>query len=491
MSALNEPDRLIAPCVTACPAEIDIPRYIGLVERGKFSEAEAVVRESIPLPTACGLICYRPCEPWCRRGIMEAPIAINAIKRAAGDFDLSQVWRNRWAGTVAADSGKRVAVVGSGPAGLTATYYLAKCKGHRVTLIEGMPELGGQLRYGLPEYKVPRDKLRQDIEIICETRVDLRNDAWLRDVDVVAAEFDAVLLAIGQTSSRDLSMEGEGLAGVWRANEFLREVNMDRAMEIGSRVVIFGGNNIAVDSARCALRLGAKDVEVIIPGTKANAGAYDFEFEAAEEEGVVFSEMSSPVRVRPVGSGLEIDMVRLGFNEIDAWGRGDVSPLPKSGYRINADIVMLSTGQQTDMPNGLGLKKTPAGSIQTDSALTVGRAGVFAAGDAVTGPDSIVEAMAQGKKAATGIDLFLGGDGDLSERLAPDSGGEMIIPEHLAEQGKPMVAMPKVSAGRRVKGFEVVEKGYSQDQAVAEARRCIRCDLWRLGAPGVWNSQQS
>ena len=211
--------RLIAPCVTACPAAIDIPRYIGYTGMGRFAEADAVVRESIPLPTVCGLICYRPCEPWCRRGIMEEPVAINAIKRAAGEHDASRIWRQRWAESIGPPTGKRVAVVGSGPTGLTATYYLAKRKGHGVTLLEAMPELGGQLRTGLPEYKVPREQLRQDIDLVTETRVEVRTSALVESLDPLMSEFDAVFLAIGQMRARALGVPGEQNEGIMQADE--------------------------------------------------------------------------------------------------------------------------------------------------------------------------------------------------------------------------------------------------------------------------------
>ena len=192
-------NRLIAPCVTACPAQVDVPRYIGYAERGQFAEADAVVRESIPLPAVCGLICYRPCEPWCRRGIMESPVAINAIKRAAAEHGASDLWQRRCPQAVGAPTGKRVAIVGSGPTGLTAAYYLAKRKGHSVTIFEAMPELGGQLRIGLPEYKVPRDQLQREIEIITQTRVEVKTGVWVDSLEGLTREFDATLLAIGHT----------------------------------------------------------------------------------------------------------------------------------------------------------------------------------------------------------------------------------------------------------------------------------------------------
>ena len=466
-----DPDkRLIAPCVVACPAEIDVPRYIGYVERGQFAEAQAVVREAIPLPVVCGLICYRPCEPWCRRGIMEAPVAINAIKRAATEHGARD---ERWEAPIAAATGKRVAVVGGGPAGLTAAYYLARRRGHDVTLFEGMPELGGQLRIGLPEYKAPRDLLEREIALVTEVRVDVRADTRIDSLDELVAGFDAVLLAVGQMRPRPLGVPGEELPGVQTAASFLRELNLGRQVEVGSRVVVLGGDNVAVDSARCAVRLGARDVRVVVPYPLADAPAYDFEIAAAREEGVEFVENRGVRRIAKAGGSLILE------------------PVPESGVALDADTVLVSAGRVPELPVDWGLPVSSRDVIDVArSSLMTPRRGVFAAGDVVTGPDSIVEAMAQGKSAARGIDRFLGGDGDIGETFAPPPGEEMAMPSHLAEQGKPVVPMPLASKRSRQQSFAIVEQGYGVAEARAEARRCIRCDLWRDRVPEVWSEQQ-
>ncbi|MBM4404762.1 MAG: FAD-dependent oxidoreductase [Chloroflexi bacterium] len=444
--------RLVAPCVIACPAEIDVPRYIGYVEEGRFAEAEAVVRESIPLPVACGLICYRPCEPWCRRGIMEQPVAINAIKRAAYEHgkELGDQ-EDRNVGKIAKATGKRVAIIGGGPAGLTAAYYLARRRGHSVTLYEAMPELGGQLRYGLPEYKAPRDALRKEIEGITAVRVEVRLGTRVRDVEALLQQYDAALIAVGQTVAKAIP----GLEKARAASEFLREVNAGRAPRVGDRVVVIGGNNVAVDAARCAVRLGGKDVRIVFEGERVAAQAYDFEIAAAEEEGVRF---------------IEKTLLK------------DAPP---------AELVLVAAGEETGIPQQWGVTTTSRGGIGVDKETQMtARRGLFAAGDAVTGPDSIVEAMAQGKKAAIAIDKFLGGDGDISESFALAPGSEMTMPAHLAEQGKPVVAMPLVDLRARKRSFALVEQGYTKEEAIAEARRCVRCDLWRAKVPEVWSKRE-
>ncbi len=483
--------RLPAPCVGACPAQIDIPRYIGYVERGQFDEARAVVRESIALPMLCGLICYRPCEPWCRRGIMEQPVAINALKRAAAEH----ASREERDAPAAPPTGKRVAVVGSGPAGLTAAYYLARRRGHSVTLFEAAPEPGGALRTGLPEYKVPRDRLQREVQRLLKTRVRVRLKTPVRSLDELLASHDAVLLAIGQGQPVRLGVEGESLAGVQPAAAFLRDRNLGKALAVPLNVVVVGADNIALDSARCALRLGAREVRVLCPGPAEDVPAHPSELSAALEEGVVLEPMLRPSRIErhgaPVEHGaLRVILERLQVTAKDERGRSQLAPAGPGGV-LEAGLVLVSVGQRPAVPPAWGLEMDARGLLNADAeTLRTSRERVYAAGEAVAGPDSIVGAMAQGKRAAQAIDRLLGGDGDLAERFAPEPGDEMEMPEHLAQQGKPAVPVPLAPLPGRTAGFALVELGYRKDQAVAEARRCIRCDLWRTGAPGVWAKQQ-
>ena len=482
--------RLIAPCVASCPAQVDVPRYIGYIAEGKFAQAHATVREAIPLPVVCGLICYRPCEPWCRRGIMEEPIAINALKRAAHDHDASHTWRRRWKGQIAQPTGKRVAIVGSGPAGLTAAYYLARRKGHRVTLFEAQPELGGQLRTGLPEYKVPRDQLRDEIELIVETRVEVRTGTKVSSLEDLVREYDAVLLAVGQVKPEASDLDVDGTEGAGWAASFLRDVNLGRPWPVGPRVAILGGDNIAFDSARCAVRLGAREVEVLVPGRRSMARAHDFEIAAAEEEGVQVRDMVQASSLRGAGGVVEILLRRLRVAHTDEVGREALETAPGRPETLTTDMVLVSLGQQVDAPASWDLKSTAKGLLKVDGQMLTTRKEVFAAGDAVTGPASIVDAMDQGKQAAIAIDSFLGGDGDITEVFAPRPGSEMRMPPDLAPKGDQAVAMPVASAVDRQGSFAIVEQGYGVEEAKTEARRCIRCDLWRIETPEVWSQQE-
>ncbi|MSQ25939.1 MAG: FAD-dependent oxidoreductase [Dehalococcoidia bacterium] len=491
-------NRLIAPCVAACPVGVDVPRYAGLIERGMFAEAHAVVREAMPLPLACAYVCYRPCEPWCRRGIMEQPVAINALKRSAVDHGDSTLWRTRLETLTTHPTGKRVAVVGGGPAGLTAAYYLGRRLGHAVTLFEAMPELGGQLRYGMPEYKAPRDRLREEIAQAVALRVDVRCGARVDDLAALAREHDALLLAIGQARGQPLAVPGARLSEVQQALDFLREVNLGARTSVGRRVVVLGGGNVAFDAARTAVRLGARDVQVLFDGPAGETPAYAFESGAAAEEGVRFAELVAPLRIERVGRALRITMQRLRVAATDEVDRAITAPAAEPPCALEADLVLVALGRGADVPSSWGVALSVQGTLEAQSSTPAPltstqmmvRPGLFGAGEAVSGPDSIAEAFAQGKRAAGAMDRYLGGDGEIGETLAPPPGAEMRMPSHLAHQGKAAVVMPLAAAASRRANFALVEGGYTKEQAQAEARRCVRCDLWRQKIPEVWRAQQ-
>lgn len=487
--ALENDKRLVAPCVVGCPAEVDVPRYMGYVAEGRFSDAHSTVREAIPLPMVCGLICYRPCEPWCRRGIMEEPIAINAIKRAAVEHREAQISGPQPERYVAPPTGKRIAVVGSGPSGLTATYYLASRRGHDVTLIEGLPKLGGMLVAGLPEYKVPRDLLQREIELVCATRVEARVGAWVESIEELVHEYDAVLLAVGYTKSQFLDVQST--VGVEHATDFLREVNLGQRLTAPDSLIVIGGNNVAMDAARSALRIGAKKVTVLMPSDRAGAEAQHHEVVDAELEGVVVEELTRPVSIsRRLDATFEVAVESSEGMITDQLSGGASDAVKKKRHSIIADGVLMSVGVVADVPSSWRVSVGNLGRIETSpDAQMTSRDGVFAAGDVVTGPGSIVDAMDQGKRAAVAIDQFLGGDGDISETFAPAPGSEMEMRADIAAQGKPVVPMPMAEASTRRATFEIVERGYTKDQAIDEARRCIRCDLWRMGTPEVWSKQ--
>ncbi|OGA18458.1 MAG: hypothetical protein A3G25_12535 [Betaproteobacteria bacterium RIFCSPLOWO2_12_FULL_63_13] len=481
-----------APCVEGCPAGIDIPRYIGYAALGKFGEAAAVVRERIPFPAVCGYVCYRPCEPECRRALWEAPVAINAIKRAAVEKDTG-VWKERWGEAVAAATGKRVAVVGSGPAGLTAAYYLGKRCGHEVTVFEAQPKPGGQLRIGIPPNRLPREALDEEIAMITAHRVDVKCNQRVDDLDELKrAGYDAVFLAVGTCIARDLEIAGEDLPGVWKAVQFLKEANLgveqNRRPTVGKRVAVIGAGNVAVDCARTALRLGAQDVRILYRRGRKEMPAYDFEMRAAEAEGVKVEFLTSPLRIERDGSALKLWLQRMQLGQADASGRAAVQPVPGSDYAIAADTIMAAIGQTPGVSDAWGLARGAEGTIAVaDGSLKTSREGVFAGGDVVLGPLNVIKAIAQGRSAAQEIDRYLGGSGDIAEILAPEAGEEMDYHPDIHPQGKGCVSMSELPPESRARGFELAERGYSDGEATEEARRCVRCDLWSAkAAPEIW-----
>ncbi|HXK29007.1 MAG: hypothetical protein A3G40_03245 [Deltaproteobacteria bacterium RIFCSPLOWO2_12_FULL_57_22] len=481
-----------APCTLGCPAGIDVPRYIGYVALERFGEAAAVVREKIPFPAICGYICYRPCEPVCRRALWEAPVAINAIKRAAAERD-TEVWRKNWRETIAPPTGRRVAIVGSGPAGLTAAYYLGKRCGHEVTVFEAQARPGGQLRIGIPPNRLPRDVLDQEIGVICENRVEIRCNHRVEDLDeLFRAGYEAVFLGVGTCIPRDLEIAGEDLAGVWKGVQFLKDANLGfehgHLPDVGRRVAIIGAGNVAVDCARTALRLGAEEVGILYRRSRREMPAYEFEMRAAEVEGVKVEFLTAPVRIEKEGSALKLWLQRMELGEVDRSGRAAPRPVVGSEYAIVVDTIMAAIGQIPGVSDAWALAKNKDGTIVVEKGtLRTSRHGVFAGGDVVLGPVNVIEAIAQGRRSAQEIDLYLGGSGEIGEVLAPDAGQEMEYHPDIHPHGKGCVSMMELSPGTRARGFELVERGYTEEEATEEALRCVRCDLWSVkGAPEVW-----
>jgi NADPH-dependent glutamate synthase beta subunit-like oxidoreductase len=390
-----ENNRQLAPCTLGCPAGIDVPRYIGYVALGKHAEATAVVRERIPFPAVCSYICYRPCEPVCRRALWEAPVAINAIKKAAAVHDTG-LWRKKWDETIAPPTGKRVAVVGSGPAGLTAAYYLGKRCGHEVTIFESQGYPGGQLRLGVPPNRLPRRLIDEEIAVICENRVEIQCNHQIGELDELFKQgYQAVFLAVGTCVPRDLGIPGENLPGVWKGVHFLQEANLgvehNHPPAIGRRVAIIGAGNVAVDCARTALRLGAKEVRILYRRTRKEMPSYDFEMRAAETEKAKVEFLVAPTRIEKEDGALKLFLTRQELGEPDASGRATPRPISGSDYVITVDAVMAAIGQVPGVSESWRLARNPDGTINVEEGtLKTSRRGVFAGGDVVLGPMNII-----------------------------------------------------------------------------------------------------
>ena len=461
------------PCVDACPAGIDIPRYVRFIAEGKFSEALAVVRERVPFPGVLGYVCYHPCERACRRGEINEPVSICRLKRFA--FDVGAHGRAPHV-RIKPDSGKRVAVVGSGPAGLTAAYYLRK-QGHAVTVFEALHRPGGMLRYGIPAFRLPREVLDHEIDEIEAVGVQIQTDVKVESLEELFAHgYEAIFLAIGAHRERVLGVSGEALAlsGV----EFLRRANAGEPVEIGRKLIVIGGGNVATDAARTALRLGAQEVTILYRRTRAEMPAYAEEIERALEEGVRLRELTVPVRFERAGDGLTLVCARTRLERAEGDARPRPVVIPDSEFSLEAGSVLVAIGQEPQVPAGFQLALGDGAVIRVDwETLRTDRAGVFAGGDAVSGPASIIEAIALGRRAAEAIDRFLGGSGDLEERLVEEE------PETRADKMSEFLERSRVGVAclaleERLLGLDrVVEQGYGEEQAQYEALRCLRCDL--------------
>ena len=464
--------RKLPACRDACPAGIDVPRYLRHLRKGEFSAALAVNREKIPFPAACGYACVHPCEAACARKQLDEPVAIRLLKRAAAEL-ADDSWKEGVAAAPA--TGKKVTVIGAGPCGLTAAYYLAR-RGHQVTVLEALPEPGGMLRYGIPEYRLPREVLAREVAEIVAAGVKIETSTRVEaPASLLGAGCDAVLVALGTWRGARLGIPGEESEKVLDGLFFLRQVNTGKPVRLGKNVIVVGGGNTAIDAARTAVRIGAKQVTILYRRTRNEMPASDEEIEGALDEGVQTEFLAAPVRIAEKGGGLELTCQRMQLGKKDASGRPRVSPLPDSEFTLRCDTVLVAVGQTPELGDAFALATAPGGFVQSDrQTLATSHAGIFAAGDVATGPTSIIEAIAQGRRAAGAIDRFLGGDGVIDESLAPAAIAEREEP---AARGVARPYVERAPLGDRLGSFATVELGYAAGAAVKEARRCLGCDL--------------
>jgi len=470
-----------SPCANACPARVDVPSYVSLVSEGRYAQALEIHRERNPFPLVCGRICPAFCERSCRRGELDQPVAIRQIKRFMADQEMKEPWTPP---LLEPKKGEKVAIIGSGPAGLTAALRLSQW-GYKVTVYEALPVAGGMMAVGIPEYRLPRETLKVEIDAIKRAGVEIVLNSKLgRDFtldDLLDHEgYQAVVLAIGAHLSRSLRIAGEELDGAWGGVEFLQNVALGKPPDLaGKRVAVIGGGNTAIDAARTAIRLGASEVNLVYRRTRRDMPAQDLEIQEAQEEGLRMHFLVNPTRIVGNGKveGLELIVQELG--EFDNSARRRPHPIEGSEFVLPVDVVIAAIGQSTGIAclQGCGVESERSSAIKVDRQLATTREGVFAAGDAVLGPATVIEAVAQGNAVAQAVDSYLRGG-------EPESKDEWLAYHEMpltwnvddyAEATRP--EMPVQAPNVRRHNWQQVELGFSEATCLQECRRCLRCDL--------------
>ena len=467
-----------SPCRRACPAGVDVPRYLRFISDGKFDEALAVVREKLPFPSVCGRVCFAPCESKCRLSEIDSPMLVRALKRFVAEQDTG-LWQQ--ASKVAEPTDKRVAIVGSGPAGLTAAYYLAK-RGHAVTVFEAQSKAGGMMRFGIPEYRLPWDVLDAEIEVIQGVGVDIKTDTKVESLDELFQQgYAALFIAIGAYKSMKIGAEGEEGPGVIDCLSLLKEVNQGKKVSLGDKVTVIGGGNSAVDAARVALRLGAKEVTIVYRRTRDEMPAIRHEVEEALHEGVRMQLLTAPTKITRINGTMRLECIQMSLDGLGAGGRLRPEAIPGSEFTMDVDTVLSGIGQIPDIPAAFALSVAEGDTLRVDpDTLATSRKGVFAGGDAVSGPASVIEAIAAGRRAAISIDKYLGGTGVIDETLVPPEEEIAPFPDPPFGTWAPVgirAVVPTLPVTERIRGFAEVELSLTEEIATQQAKRCLRCDL--------------
>jgi NADH-quinone oxidoreductase subunit F len=470
---------LLSPCENACPAKINVPGYAALIAAGRFTDASNLIRRENPFPASLGRICTRPCEDKCRRGSTDEAVAICDLKRFAADYALAH--ENSAAQDIAVPkNGKKVAIVGAGVSGLTCGYYLARI-GYDIDVFEAEKIAGGVLAFGIPEYRLPMDVFQQEIKLIEQAGVKIHLNATVgKEVEFKALKenYDAVYLANGAQSPFRIGVDGDDLPGVIHGLTFLKQYNLGEEVKVGDTVAVIGGGNTAIDSARTALRCGAKKVIILYRRTRDNMPAHELEIHDAVEEGIEIMELVAPLRFIAGKSGNvgQVECQRMKLGVFDDSGRRRSVAIKDSAFVIDADTVIPAISQYADLPfiskDEIGLTSWGTFDINKDTMMTTMQ-GVFAGGDVARGPDTAIRAIADGKQAAVSIDKYLGGEGILNK------GPEISIPGvHDEDEIETLNRYPlnKLDVEKRVDNFKEVVCGYHKFTAIAESMRCLHCE---------------
>lgn len=480
--------KLTAPCMDACPIHLDVPKYIERIKEAKFADSLNVIREDLPLPGVVGRVCYHPCEDYCLRANADEPIAIRLLKRFVADQELSRQKQPAYSIISSKTTGK-VAIVGAGPAGLTCAYHLAR-KGHPVTIFERQPVAGGMMAVGIPEYRLPQDIVQAEIEAIkklggeIKTSLEIGKDITTEQLRKEGYQY--IFISIGAHECKKLGIEGEDLKGVYSGLDFLKEVRSGEKITLGKRIAVIGGGNVALDAVRTARRLGAEEAFIIYRRSREEMPAHRDEIKDCEAEGIHIQTLTTPKRIiGENGKVKAIECLKVTLGEPDAGGRPHPIPVEGSEFLMEVDGVISALGQESDWAclgsecictlSEWGTMKVNPFTLQTDDPT------LFAGGDAVLGPQSLIEAAAMGKKAAFTIDGRLNGsplgagNNDYFDQLFKTV--KIYDPNETVKVSEPRdrKIVTKLPPETRQSSFEEVEKGFSSPEAVAESERCLRC----------------
>ena len=476
------------PCVGSCPAGIDIPHYVRLISSGKNNKALELIRSRVPFPGILGYVCFHPCEDVCRRGEIDQPVAICALKRFVADYvsdeGFLQIERRP-------DTGKRIAIIGSGPTGLTAAYYLS-ISGYQVDLYDETDKPGGMLRHGIPDYRLPPEVLDRELQILDKMGINFimnqRIDSQFGIPELKAGGVDAILIAAGVSKSKELPVHNSDLQGIFQGLEFLKSAKMSHEPQLKGQVVVIGGGNVAIDAAMTALRLGADNAHLVCLESKDEMPAHEWEITQAIEEGVEIHSSWGPKEFKSRNnkvSGVELVKCTRVFDE---QGRFDPQYNENETTHIDADYVIITIGQEIGQELfelDENLRRGPGKLLKIDENLSTGIDGVFAAGDVVRGPSSVVDAIADGRKAAEAIDRFLEGKGIYE--IIPDLVGvdAPSLDASTDSINRPRQKAKVADPGERKSGFGLIEETFPEQAAKFEAERCLQCQLRQMITPVI------
>jgi homotetrameric NADPH-dependent glutamate synthase len=489
----NQFEDPLAPCAQTCPAEINIPRYIDQIRKGDFAGAVNTIRERNPLLLSCGRVCPHPCEDYCRRGIEDEPVSINQLKRFVADYEMNS--GQRLPIKCAPESGKQVAVIGAGPAGLSCAYFLRRV-GHAVTIFDMMPEAGGMIRYGIPEYRLPKEVLKWEIDGILDLGIECKNNVKLGEdftiPSLVEEGYDAIFLGVGAWRDYTLGVEGENLQGCYTGIDFLthfalwQQTGETEKPYVGKNCAVIGGGNTAIDCVRTLVRLGAENVAIVYRRTRKEMPANEVEIVAAEHEGVQFHFLAAPTRVigDETGTVTGLEYLKMELGEPDASGRRRPVPIEGSETVMEIDMLVTAIGQGPDVSftqkdkSLEGLELTRWQTFEADpEILQCSIPNIFAAGDAYTGASLVVTAIGGGRRAARAIHQYLNEE---TPSPVPNSLQKKHIPESLFKTvtgvaTKKRTPMPEMEVAERIKSFDEADLVISEEDAKYESDRCLNC----------------